>query len=95
MPYGLLARRYTLTLLLLSVRPQISLYYPALLYFNQVFGFVNQNLCVFPFGPAEMDPPENHLTTCRIHLPGRDLTQRFPAICNCFVSVCLFTLWPL
>jgi glycosyltransferase Alg8 len=30
--------RYALTLLLLSVRPRISLYYPALLYFNQVFG---------------------------------------------------------
>lgn len=32
------ASRYALTLLLLSVRPHISLYYPALLYFNQVFG---------------------------------------------------------
>ncbi|NJN46779.1 MAG: glycosyltransferase family 2 protein [Candidatus Competibacteraceae bacterium] len=32
--------RYVLTLLLLSVRPQVSLYYPALLYFNQVFGSI-------------------------------------------------------
>ncbi|MFO1350174.1 MAG: glycosyltransferase [Gammaproteobacteria bacterium] len=30
--------RYLLTLLLLTVRPRISIYYPFLLYFNQIFG---------------------------------------------------------